>query len=156
MPQISCMQNHCKHKKKIARPKKGAFLSLLSGVLIAIIPKCPLCIFAYSSAITMCSGAKLQEESFLNVDWFYINLFLSIVTLSLILFNYKGKKTWIAATLAIAACSMLLLLDLASSPVLYYLSCALLFIAVWMNGSFTWFIRKWMSTFSPSLKSSNS
>jgi len=130
------MPNHCKHKKKNHNSNSRDMLSLLSGLGFALVPKCSFCIFAYSSAITMCSGAKLQEDGLFKNELLYINIGLLIFTLGIILINYKGIKTIFSAIILIAAGSTLLFSNTVSYPFLFYLGSFLLLFSVWVNGSY--------------------
>ena len=47
----TCKRNHVQNK----RAKKFSFLM---GLVLAILPKCPFCVFGYSAVLTMCSGAS--------------------------------------------------------------------------------------------------
>jgi len=149
------MPNHCKHKKKKHNSNSRDMLSLLSGLGFALVPKCSFCIFAYSSAITMCSGAKLQEDGLFKNELLYINIGLLIFTLGIILINYKGIKTIFSAIILIAAGSTLLFSNTVSYPFLFYLGSFLLLFSVWVNGSFTWFLKKWRSNNTINLQSTN-
>ena len=149
------MPHRCKHKKKKQTATKGDYLSILSGLGLAILPKCPFCIFAYSSAITMCSGTKIQDAGIFQNDWMYVNLGLLILTFGFIIFNYKGSKTLISAALLMIAGGILLFTNTQSYPILFYLGSFLLLFAVWINGSFAWFFNKWKSTKSINFQSTH-
>lgn len=139
------MPKYCKHKKKQHAASKGDYLSILSGLSLAILPKCPICIFAYSSAITMCSGTKIQDTGIFQNEWMYVNFGLLILTFGLIVFNYKGIKTLTAGALVLIAGGVLLFGNTQLYPILFYLGSILLLFAVWLNGSFAWFFNRWKS-----------
>ena len=129
-------------RTKIKREKKSMF-PLLTGIIIALIPKCPYCILAYSSAITMCSGTTLYPQS---PGWTsYLLLGLALMTLLLILLNYKGKRTIIAAALVgIGSLFMLACQFYTFNINHYYIGTFLLLFGVFVNASFRFFYRKWI------------
>ncbi len=115
--------------------------SLLSTLFIAIIPKCSFCIMAYSSAIAMCGGSDLYMEE--NNLASYIPLVLSVVVLILIAARPKGFKTTIALGIAILGSFLILGVHQTwITPEFYYAGNFLIFMGVWVNGSFFNFIKK--------------
>lgn len=135
---MDCHSNSC---SLIKSEKKSGLLSLGSWLLIAVLPKCPLCLFSYSSALTLCSGKKLFQES---VGWTsYIPIALAIIVVISFIYNYKGRKTLYAISIALAACAIILYGEYISKTLFtYYLGVSTLFFACWMNGSFGFFVRK--------------
>jgi len=125
----------CPSKKK--KRSQGNY-SIFSGILIALIPKCPYCILAYSSAITMCSGTKLYSHT---PGWTsYLLLVLAALTLLFILMNYKGKRTIAAASLATTGSLLMLTSQFYTFDINhYYIGTFLLLFGVWVNGSFRLF-----------------
>jgi len=118
------------------------YISWLPAIFIAILPKCPFCIMAYSGAMSMCSGKMF----FPNADSYssYIILALSLLILLSILLNHKGTKTWIAASIVLVGISLLTLSQyLLMSEPLYYLASFVLFFGIWYNGSFAFFFNKY-------------
>jgi len=133
----NCPTNfQCKSKKKYN------LIPWLPTFAIAILPKCPFCIMAYSGAMSLCSGKMLYPNA--NSISSYIIIGLALFTLIGIALNYKKKTTIIA--LAIAAVGILLLsisqFYLMSND-LYYVGTALLFFGIWYNGSFNFFYKKY-------------
>jgi len=130
---------------------KKSFSPILGGILIAIIPKCPICIVAYSSALSMCSGAKLYHHA---PSWTsYLLLGLSILTLVLILVNYKGQRTIAAAILVLLGSSLILASQVYTFSVEhYYIGAVLLMVGVWVNASFRFFYIKYIAPFFTKLR----
>jgi len=126
--------------------KKGSiYASWLPAIFIAILPKCPFCIMAYSGAMSMCSGKML----FPNADAYsgYIIIGLSLLILFSILLNHKGTKTWIASFIVLIGISLLTMSQyLTMSEPLYYLASFVLFFGIWYNGSFTFFYKKYFKS----------
>jgi len=119
-------------------------ISWLPAFIIAILPKCPFCIMAYSGAMSLCSGRTLYPNA--GTSSSYLIVGLSILVLASIAFNHKGRKTSIAIFL-----SLLGIISLISSQFIfinqvpYYIGVGLLFFGIWYNGSFSFFYRKYRS-----------
>ncbi|MEL6986196.1 MAG: hypothetical protein AAGK97_00035 [Bacteroidota bacterium] len=138
------MQNHCKHKKKNQFKDKSPLLAFGSTFLLAIIPKCPFCIFAYSSAITLCSGSTVNNAS-VSKEWFYISLILLAITILIVSINFKGLKTIISLLVILLGGTLLIFGDLFIIPMTSIIGSLLLIIGVWINGSFMWFVKKYFN-----------
>jgi len=136
----SCTCSSSKKKRK----KRNNPYPFLSGLLIALLPKCPWCILAYSSAITMCSGTKFYTPT---DSWTtYLPISFAVFTLALLLYNYKGKKTILAATLVLlGSCLILDATFYYGDATAYYFGSLTLLFGVWINGSFFFFVRKFKS-----------
>ncbi len=114
----------------------------LPAFLLAILPKCPFCIMAYSGAMSLCSGKMIFPNAESSSSYFILGL--SFIILLGILLNNKGKRTWIAAAITTIGILLLSISQFYSiSEALYYTSVALLFFGIWFNGSFYYFYRKY-------------
>ena len=132
---------NCSKCIDILKEHRNIGTSLIGTFFIAIIPKCSFCIMAYSSAIAMCGGSDLYMED--NNLASYIPLILSALVLILIAAKPKGIKTKIA--LGISIIGSLLILGVHQTwiiPELYYPGNFLIFMGVWVNGSFFNLIKK--------------
>lgn len=140
---MQCSQKSCSHSLDRKIKKKRSAFPILTGILIAILPKCPFCIAAYSSAIVLCSGTKLYHQA---PDWTnFISIGLAVLTLIMILFNYRGKRTWFAASLVILGSLLIIRTELYTGELQeYYIGAFALLMGVWVNASFMFFYRKWM------------
>jgi len=118
------------------------------GVLIALIPKCPFCILAYSSAITLCSGTTVYMH---HPEWTsWISIILAVFTLMMVLVNYRGKRTLFAAFFVLLGSGLIVMCELYTGEIeVYYYGVILLLFGVWLNASFFYFYRVW---FLPLLK----
>jgi len=119
------------------KPKSiTAKTSLLSALLVVIIPKCSICVMAYSSAIALCGGQSFYHQ---QNNWVsYIPIFLSALISILIIKNWKGQRSLFALTLSLIGLSMVVLShQLVISPTFYNIGSALLFISVWFNSNLT-------------------
>ncbi len=138
------IKHHCGRSGKCAyrNNRKSSVLTVFGAAIIAILPKCPLCALAYSSAITMCSGATLYEH---NTNWTsYISLTLCMLTIGLVLWNYKGYRTILAVLTILAGSLFIMHTEFISGNVTnYYTGSVIVFFGVWLNGSFWHFARKW-------------
>lgn len=86
---------------------------------------------AYSSAITLCSSAKLYDH---NPTWVsYISIGLAAFTLLLVLWNYKGLRTWLAAVMILVGCYFILDSELRTGDFTnYYWGAFGLLMGVWV------------------------
>ncbi len=126
--------------------KRNSAFPIISGLLVAILPKCPFCIMAYSSTVALCSGSQLYGH---NPGWTsYLLVGLAFLTLLLILVNYKGYRTIIAAGLVILGSLLVLSEEFFTGDIAHYnWGTLLLLLGVWVNGSFQYFYRKWVKPF---------
>ena len=126
---------------KVAKSKQRQY-TWLPAVLIAVLPKCPFCVMAYSGAVSMCSGNNFYPHAGSNMS--YISLFLASIILLGIVLNYKGQNTLIALTLAILGIGLVYISQfIFLSALYYYLGAGLLFFGIWYNGSFNYFYRRY-------------
>jgi len=143
---MGCTQKACHNKFAKKSKGKSAVFPILTGLLIAILPKCPFCIMAYSGAVSLCSGKMLFPNA--NTYSGYIIVGLSILVLLGILLNFKGKRTWIAAGITFFGMLLLTISQFYSiSESLYYIAVAFLFFGIWYNGSFHYFYRNFFQHF---------
>lgn len=144
----------CKCKKSHKKILKNSYLGVFSGLFIALLPKCPFCLLAYSSAITLCSGKTLYPESVNYLPFIVITL--SLLTLFFVLYNYKGRKTIYAAGFIIVGSVILYLYYyINESLMLYYAGVAFLLTGVWTNGSLSYFLRSIQNSIVKLLKINN-
>lgn len=138
---MQCTQNRCQKTFERKIKNKRSTFPILTGILIAILPKCPFCIAAYSSAIALCSGTKVYNQS---PDWTnFISIALAVITLFMVLLNYRGKRTWIAASLVILGSALIIRTELYTGELTeYYYGALMLLLGVWANGSFVYFYKK--------------
>lgn len=141
MMRISGKVKHCSSKQPPKATNES--LPILAGVAIAIIPKCPFCILAYSSAITLCSGTKMYMHA---PDWTsWLSVGLAGLTLLMIVLNYRGKRTIMAALLVIAGSSLIISSELYTGEItMYYTGAVLLLFGVWLNANFYFIYNRWL------------
>jgi len=134
------MKNHiCKKKCQSSYAKKS--LSWLPALFIAIIPKCPFCIMAYSGAMTLCTGTTMYPNA--DTSTSYISLGLALFVLFSIFFNNKGEKTKYALCFTMTGLFLLMGSQFYwISEYLYYLGVGFIFFGIWYNGSFGYFYQK--------------
>ena len=121
----------CPNKKPKIRKRN---LPLLFTVIIAILPKCPFCILAYSSAITMCSGQQWNEHS--PSVYSSISIVLALVVIFSILFNYRDFRSVLAFFLALSGGFLVAYSELISGEMmLYNYGTILLLFGALLNGS---------------------
>jgi hypothetical protein len=113
---------------------KSGFLSIISTILLIILPKCPFCIAAYSSALLLFFDIdNVTLIPFLT----HLKPFLGTLIWVSIILNYKKEKSPLAITLASIALIALLFnvywnIFFVSNNYIY-----LVFLfAAWFNGNF--------------------
>ena len=128
------MSIDCKACESPTKKKATSGTSLLSALLVVIIPKCSICVMAYSSAIALCGG-----EAFYHAEnnWVsYIPIALSMLIVGLIIKNWRGNRSTYALILSIIGLAMIILShQLIIDSTYYNIGSALLFVAVWFNSN---------------------
>ncbi len=140
---MQCAQRNCKNSFVRKIKEKTSAFPVLTGILIAILPKCPFCIAAYSSAMVLCSGTKIYNQS---PDWSnFISIALAGITLLMVLLNFRGKRTWVSAALIILGAGLIIKTELYTGELDgYYYGSIVLLLGVWVNGSFLSIFQKWI------------
>lgn len=135
------MKNCSTHTKRCSATTHSKWVSWLPGIIIALLPKCPFCLMAYSGAVTLCSGNTLYP----NAGGYsaYITIGLSLFILIAIYSNHKGKRTFYSLLIALSGVILLLISQsLYINSYLYYVAVTLLLFGIWYNGSFFYFYKK--------------
>ena len=135
-------RNICKGGNSCSNNKGKHSLSWLPALAVAILPKCPFCLMAYSGAVSLCSGNMLYPNAGSIMS--YITIALALVVVGSIAFNQKGTKTWIALLLALVGIAFLVAGQFYFiSSINYYIGVILLFFGIWLNGSFLHYYYKY-------------
>jgi hypothetical protein len=139
---MQAVKKNCACKATAPSMGRKKALPLVFGLIVAILPKCPFCVLAWSSAITLCSGDTMYNHTALWTSW--ISVGLALCTLLLVLWNYRGTRTLVAAALVAAGCALLLRAEwITGSLPTYYFGTTLLLGGVWVNGNLLPLIRQW-------------
>ena len=128
------MLSNCKcHPSKNFNKARSA--SVLSTFLLILLPKCPFCVMAYSSAITICGG---HDMYLMSNNWVsFVPLFLALFINLMLLSNWRGQRTILAIIVAMIGFTLILLIhQLMLSPDFYNFGAGLLLLGIWLNGSF--------------------
>lgn len=128
------------------RPKKSLRgFGLMAGFLLALLPKCPFCVLAFTSTALLCGEGKVISSSTTHYSpvTIWIAVILCVLAITGILLNFRGRRTLYAAGVAIIGTLVILYTVLeGGGQLLYYTGTTILFFAVWMNGSLMWLLRK--------------
>lgn len=133
----------CAAEKSRAKVSKKA--GLFTGLLLVLLPKCPLCIIAYSSTIMLCSKetsiiSTHTQSSLLSTG---ITLFFCFIIHVSLFFNYRDDRTKYSLALAFTGSLLLLSSTIwAIGPFMYYTGTAIIFAGVWLNGSMFYVLNK--------------
>ena len=138
---------NCHPTKKVNR---SSSTSLFSTVVLIILPKCPICIMAYSSAITICGGNDMYLRS---NNWVsYVPLVLAFFINLMLLFNWRGQRTLYALMIAMVGFTLISLThQLVLSPVFYDLGAVLLLMSIWLNSSLIFLLNKFRRKLRPGI-----
>jgi len=138
------VKKKCNHPiKSDLHTKQRSTLPFLGGVLLVILPKCPFCILAYSSAITLCSGSKMYMHSPGWTSW--ISIALAALTFLMVAINFRGNRTWVALAMIFTGSLLIIRTELYTGELTdYYIGASVLFFGVWVNASFYYFYRKYI------------
>jgi hypothetical protein len=114
-------------------------MSFLSTLLLILIPKCPLCLTAYMSAMVL--FFDIENEQLIPVLW-HAKPVMGAIILLMILLNQRGRRTIISLGIAALAMVFLLLKTYYATSVLpdWVLYTVFIF-AIWYNGNFQYFYR---------------
>ena len=129
---------------------KASSVSVLSSFLLIILPKCPFCIMAYSSAITICGGPDMY---LMSNNWVsFVPLALALFINVMLLLNWRGRRTFNALLVSLVGFSLILMThQLILSSGFYNLGAMLLFMSIWLNGSFIYLLNKVRSKLRPGI-----
>lgn len=73
------------------------------GVIILLLPKCPLCVVAWSSAITLCTSTAVITNTTHHIGLgAWLALGMATIIISCILFTFKSDPNYIALLTAIS------------------------------------------------------
>ena len=129
-------------KTKLYAPKKveaaNGSMSFLSTILLILIPKCPLCLTAYMSAMVLFFDI---EYATLVPVLLHTKPIMGLLIITMILLNRKDKRTLIALAIAGLALTMLILKTYFGAALFmpdWIIYIAFIF-SIWYNGNFQYF-----------------
>lgn len=135
---------------KIKTPKKldaaNGSMSFVSTLLLILIPKCPLCMTAYMSAMVLFFDI---EYTTLVPLLLHTKPLMGLIIVAMILLNRKDYRTWIALGIAGIALTCLVLKTYFAAALgvpdwTIYVS---FIFAIWYNGNFRYFYRFLLARF---------
>lgn len=131
---------NCPCRKKNGYRKRQPVPVLLS-LLIAVLPKCPFCVFGYSGVMVLCSGTRIYDQN--PVSYWYVPVMVAAAVAFSLVWNYRGRRTWWALALAVGGGALLTqAVRFGASELLYYTGAGMIFLGVFVNGRFMPFWRK--------------
>ena len=99
----------------------GKRYSSVLGIIILLLPKCPFCVVAWSSAITICSSTSLITNTSHHTGWgAYLALSMAMIIISCILFTYKSNPNSIALLAAICGLALVSVGIFTDNAMFYY------------------------------------
>ena len=145
MTTVSHTKSNCEpcHTNLVATKRKER-AGILTGILLALLPKCPFCVMAYSSTVMLCTeGAGMHKGVFSSTTILIVTALFCVIALVSILLNYRDKRTVYAFVLATFGSALIILsITILVSLPLYYTGIAFLFSGVWLNASLLSFVQK--------------
>lgn len=120
----------------VVSPKKqsGArWNATLLSFFVLILPKCPLCVVAYTSSMAICGAPSIIDH---QTGWgAWLAIALALICLGSIARNYRGAGTRTAIGVAVAGIALLGIgLFLPNALTAYYAGAALLLLGSFYNG----------------------
>jgi hypothetical protein len=118
---------------------------LMTGLLLALLPKCPFCVMAFTGTALLCGEGSVIEISRTHNSLLTILItgVLCLMTCIGIALNRRGSRTLYALAIAATGIGLIMYSVIRSGgQPLYYGGISLVFFAVWLNGSLLWFVRK--------------
>lgn len=138
-------KKHCVKSDKYNLPRCEKKLSFFAGILLALLPKCPLCFMAFSSTFVLCdeAGTFTDTHTHSSPTVLILSTLFCGITLVSMLFNYRDTRTKYALLLVLAGSACILYSVVEGGGLsLYYSGVACIFCGVWLNGSLLFFVRK--------------
>lgn len=110
-------------------------------LLLALLPKCPFCMLAYSSTIVLCTKTHTENVNS-PMTILFTAFFCGLILLSIIL-NNRGLRTYYSFLISIFGISLMfysVIID--GGQILYYLGLFIMFCGIWANGSLMWLLNR--------------
>lgn len=127
---MQCEKKYCtKFNENRFSGSKNKFV-FFAGILLFLLPKCPLCFMAFSSTMVLCSQAGILTEMHTTsslISLLFSSFFCLLVLLGMF-FNYRDGRTIYALLLALAgSCCILFSVTKGGGLQLYYVGLAFIF-----------------------------
>jgi hypothetical protein len=126
----------CANRRPGVKPKKA--IGLFTGIVLALLPKCPLCFVAFTGTAILCGPGTAAHPSgtFFSLPTLYIAVFFCLIILVSIFFNYRDARTMYALGIAMLGMALLTCsIAAGGGELLYYSGVLIIFSGVWLNGS---------------------
>lgn len=142
---------YCRKCSRLPVIQEKNKFGLAGGLLLAVLPKCPFCIMAFTSTAVLCGKDTLIESQSTHNSstTIYLAAFFCLLIIAGILFNFRGIRTIYALTLSFPGVLMIMYSVIRNGGHdLYYSGLFIVFMAVWLNGSLISILKKIKNSFS--------
>jgi len=133
-----CCKNKFTNSKKVEAANGS--MSFLSTILLILVPKCPLCLTAYMSAMVLFFDI---EYSTLVPVLLHTKPIMGLLIITIIVMNRKDKRTLVSLIISLIALTFLILKTYFATTL--FMPDWLIYIAfisaIWYNGNFQYFYR---------------
>lgn len=132
----------CGEKENVSPGKK--LISLIPGIFLALLPKCPYCFVAFSGTIMLCGNSEgIYSRTFSSPAMLTITALICFITLVSVILNFRDTRTKYAiALVALGSALTIFSVTKGGGLTLYYLGVLLIFAGAWLNASLLFFVRK--------------
>lgn len=140
-----CENKQCAKHSGVFRPPNKRGFGFFTGILLALLPKCPFCVMAFSSTFVLCgeAGTLITNHTQSSPTTILVSTVFCGIALAGILFNYRNKRTGYALLLALSGSACILIsVAIGGGLALYYTGVVFIFCGVWLNGNLFFFVRK--------------
>jgi hypothetical protein len=140
------INNDCMPCSGESKSSGGArYSSWISGILLAVLPKCPFCFMAFSSTMLLCGEGTTMttERLYQSTPTIVLSAVFCAASVIGILLVRRDIRTFYALLLALTGATMVMTSVLKGGGIgLYYAGTIIIFSGVWLNSSLVYFLRR--------------
>jgi hypothetical protein len=122
------------------------------GLVLAILPKCPFCFVAFSGTALLCTDAEVATATHTvsSTPTILITSIISLIVLISVASNFNRSKTPRALLVLLPGImAVVYSATWGGGEWLYYAGVCIMFLGIWLNGSFNYFFRRIRRIFYP-------